>query len=315
MRKPQRAQSRRYWESLSDTQLLDAELETDDPTALENIVYELPPGDEEPYVEYKYDLRGTEREKFRCVHGNHPHLAGFVMRKGPWRFMVGHICGNHIYGEDFDQYTADFDAAVNRRDALRRVQEIKKAIDPFMTWLYQVAESDVFKHYNRVVRQMDEHMEWIYDNLPRAAFFDERDFKVRFPPTLFREDTDPERDFKKIASEMGNAALMLMLPPDQAVKLIGQIRSRVEMLAGRIEGAFDQLKEVEDFFQPSVLAQICELGTQYDNPKKRRYVPGLMSVTCKRDKKKTTIEMPKNYRVPDRAPIAQLRKALAGLTA
>jgi hypothetical protein len=81
--------------------------------------------DEEPYVEYKYDLRGQEREKLRCVHGNHPHLAGYVMRKGQSRFFVGHICGKHIYGEDFEKYTADFNVAVNRQQALRRAPTIR----------------------------------------------------------------------------------------------------------------------------------------------------------------------------------------------
>lgn len=133
MKKPQRrVQSRRYWESLSDEQLLTAQLETDEPDALEGMVFELPVGDEEPYVEYKYDLRGTDHEKWRCVHCNQPHLAGFVMRQGEWRFKVGHICGNHIYGEVFEEYTDDFNAAVNRKAALHRVRDIRNACDPFV---------------------------------------------------------------------------------------------------------------------------------------------------------------------------------------
>ena len=47
------------------------------------------------------------------------------------RFMVGWQCAKTIYDEDFDKYTADFEAAVGRRDALRRVREIRDAIAQF----------------------------------------------------------------------------------------------------------------------------------------------------------------------------------------
>src|SRR5579872_1668363 len=170
MLKPKGRQTRRYWESLSDQQLLGVELTTNDPESLEGVVYELPDGDEGPYVEYKYDLRGSDREMLRCVHGNHPHLAGFVVRKGESRFFVGHICGNHIYGEDFEKYTADFNAAVNRQETLRKRREIEKETKPFMAWLEQVSRSDVFKHYNSVRRQIAQHLPWIWENMPRAAF-------------------------------------------------------------------------------------------------------------------------------------------------
>jgi hypothetical protein len=91
MRKPkrERTRSRGYWDSTTDEALLAVDLTTDDPEKLENLVYEIPSGDEEPYVEFAYDLRGTEREKLRCVFENHRHLSGFVMNKGARRFMVG----------------------------------------------------------------------------------------------------------------------------------------------------------------------------------------------------------------------------------
>lgn len=114
MLKPKARQTRRHWENLSDDLLVDTELTTDDPESLENLVYEIPAGDEDPYVEFKYDLRKSEREMFSCVHGHHQHLAGFVMRKGTARFLVGWMCAQTIYGENFEEYTSDFDAAVNR---------------------------------------------------------------------------------------------------------------------------------------------------------------------------------------------------------
>src|ERR1700704_6003389 len=139
MLKPQARSTRRHWETSSDDQLLEMELITDDPERLPNLVYEIPPGDEEPYVEFKYDLRKSDREKFSCVHGHHQHLAGFVMRKGTARFLVGWICAGTFYGENFDKYTADFDAAVIRPDALKRVREIRSAINPFIDYLNSIS--------------------------------------------------------------------------------------------------------------------------------------------------------------------------------
>jgi hypothetical protein len=174
MLKPQARSTRRYWETLSDDQLLETELVTDDPENLPNLVYEIPAGDEEPYVEFKYDLRKSDREKFSCVHGNHPHLAGFVVRKGSARFLVGWKCAETIYGADFERYTADFDAAVIRQDALKRVREIRSAIDSFTKYLDAISKSDVFKHFNRLRGQLDTQMPWIYDNLPAASSMDNR---------------------------------------------------------------------------------------------------------------------------------------------
>jgi hypothetical protein len=84
MLKPKSQHARRHWETLSDEELLAADLISDDPERLENLVFEVPSGDEEPYVEFKYDLRKSGRqEEFTCVDWHHKHLAGFVMRKGP----------------------------------------------------------------------------------------------------------------------------------------------------------------------------------------------------------------------------------------
>jgi hypothetical protein len=166
-----------------------------------------------------------------------------------------------------------------------------------------------------VVRQIEERQPWIFENLPLAACFEEREFKVRFPPTLFRAKTDPEHDFKRSAAEFGSAALLLSQAPEQAAEQVGRIRSHMKIICDRIEAALDQLKELEDFFQPQVLGAICDLANEYDHPKKRKYVAGLMEITCKRDRDKITISMPRNYLVPSRAPIEQLRKALASLSA
>jgi hypothetical protein len=313
MLKPRQRQSRRFWESLSDQQLLDTELTTDAPENLEKLVFVLPSGDEDSHVEYKYDLRGQEREKLRCIHCNQPHLAGFVVRKGEHRFLVGHICGNHIYGEDFDRYTADFHTAINRQQSLRKRREIEKETEPFMAWLEQVLQSEVFKLYESVRRQIDQRIPWIWDNVPRAAIIGMSAGGVKMPPTLFKEETDPRAEFARLVGETSALAANLIAKEELGEKSVENIRRVLGSVIRRIEAIFEELKEVEDFFQPTVLTAICKLANEYDNPKKRKYIAGLLSITCKRDRDKTVVQMPNNYRLPNRSGLEALKKSLKSL--
>ncbi|HUZ34007.1 MAG TPA: hypothetical protein VMV19_18150 [Xanthobacteraceae bacterium] len=301
---------RRFWDFLSDEKLIDAELSTDDPEGLDNFVRELPPGDEEPYVEFKYDLRGSERERLRCVHGNHPHLAGFVMRKGDKRFLVGHICGKEIYGEDFDHYTADFNAAVNRQETLRKRREIEKLTRPFTAWLQQVAISDVFKQYESVRRQMSYRMPWIWENVPLAGHYGTTVAHVKMPPTLFLEETDSEMEFSRVVAEMSALAANLIAKDELGGKSVENLKRVLNALIRRVEVIFGQLKEVEDFFQPAVLQAVCDLANEHDKPKKRKYIAGLLTITCKRDRDKSSVQLPRNYKIPNRAGLDALKESL-----
>lgn len=307
--------SRKYWESLSDDELLNTELTTDDPEALEGLVTEIPEGDDEPYVEFKYDLRKSGREKeFVCVHGHHQHLAGFVMRKGSARFLVGWICGENIYREKFEHLKADFDAAVNRRDMVRRRYEIEAAIGPFTAWLQQISNSGVFDKYERVRRQFQDHMTWIWENMKVLSYYDERVIKAKLPKTLFDAGVDPQAEFSKICSEFGAAALTLIGKADRGPFDVGPVKRRMEMLLDRLEAVFAQLQEVVDFFQPEVLEAVCRFANEHDNPKKRKYIPGLGSITLKRERDKLPLYVPKNYQVPGKANIETFRGVLTGLT-
>ncbi|MDT4737247.1 hypothetical protein [Bradyrhizobium sp. WYCCWR 12699] len=314
MLKPQARQTRRHWETLSDDQLLETELMTDDPENLPSLVYEIPPGDEEPYVEYKYDLRKSDREKFSCVHGHHQHLAGFVMRKGEARFLVGWICAGTIYGEDFDRYTADFDAAVVRQDALKRVREIRSAVNPFIAYLNSISSSDVFKHFNRLRGQLETQMPWVYDTLPAAAAMDWRVIGAALPKRLCASSTDVRQEFSRLMADFAAASVVLAGEPEKVAATIGAIRMKMDGLAKRVEAVLETLREVEDFFQPAALAAICKLANEHDNPKRRRYEAGLLSITCKRDRDKSTITMPKGFELPSRRPLEAFRPALAGMT-
>ncbi|MET4484241.1 hypothetical protein [Bradyrhizobium sp. F1.13.3] len=289
------------------------ELITDDPETLANLVYEIPAGDEEPYVEFKYDLRKSEREKFSCVHGHHQHLAGFVMRKGDARFLVGWICAGTIYGENFDKYTADFDAAVLRQDALKRVREIRSAVNPFIYYLNSISKSDAFKHFNRLRGQLETQMPWVYDTLPAAANMDRRVIGASLPKRLCGPGPDLREEFNRLMADFAAGSITLAGEPEKVAAVIGAVRMKMDGLAKRAEAVLDTLREVEDFFQPAALAAICKLANEHDNPKRRRYEAGLLSITCKRDRDKSVIAMPKGFELPSRRPLDAFRAALAGV--
>jgi hypothetical protein len=312
---PKNSTVRKFWESLSDEELENTDLIIDDPESLPGLVKEIPEGDEDTYVEFKYDLRGSGRaEEFECVHGHHRHLAGFVMRKGERRFMVGWICGGTIYGEDFDAYTADFDAAVARKDTLRRAKDIRTAIDPFLAWIKEVNTSGVFGKFQNTRDQAYEHFQWVYDNL---FFVSQADMRAKrmsyFPDGLFSEDNDPELEWDRAALEFHAISMQALAREEWAEQNIAHMKRTMEMLLKRFERVIDMLKELENFFQPEVLALVCEYANENDNPKKRTYLPGLGFLTMKRDKGKLVLCLPRNYRVPDRKAIDAFRTALSGL--
>jgi hypothetical protein len=250
---------------------------------------------------------------FSCVHGHHQHLAGFVMRKGTARFLVGWMCASTIYGENFDKYTADFDAAVIRQDALKRVREIRSAVKPFIDYLNAISRSEVFKHFGRVRGQLETQMPWIFDRLPAAAAMDHRIVGARLPKRLCAPGTDLRDEYSKLMADFAAVAVTLAREPEKVAGIIGAIRSKMEGLAKRVEVVLDTLREVEEFFQPAALAAMCKLANEHDNPKRRKYEAGLLSLTCKRDRDKSVISMPKEFALPSRRPLEAFRSALAGV--
>ena len=305
--------SHRFWKNVSDEKLAALELTTDNPESLDGIVYELPTGEEEPHVEYAYDLRGSEREKIRCLQCGQPHLAGFVMRLGDARFLIGHICGKNIYGENFDVYTADYQAAVNRQDAVRRVRELQAPLNEFMAWMATLNGANVFKHFAKVQRQFREHMPFVAENLPRLAHRAADEKGLTIPPKLFAETTDPEADYLRIATELNGLQNTLAGDPEKAAAELIKLKPRTDSVLVRIERMLDELQTMVDFFQPAVLSYVAGEATDLDHPKKRSYSAGpeLLALTMKNQKgEKLTLRLPSGYAVPDRGPIAKLRAAL-----
>jgi hypothetical protein len=200
----------------------------------------------------------------------------------------------------------------NRQDALRRKREIEVATTPFLAWMRDVSGSGVFTRYNSVRDRLADDMPWIWDNLERAMIGRIRLDRLEIPKALFVESTDPEADFQKVASEIGVATLTLMGKAQSADKTLAYVVRRLETLLKRVESVLEQLKEVEDFFQPAMLTAVCAFANENDNSRKRRYEHGLLRLTCKRERNDVTVCIPKRFAVPNRAAIDTFRSALVG---
>lgn len=155
----------KHWSVLTDDDLLNRSLTTDDPETLEGLVKQIPERHKEAHVEFKYDFLGQDRAELLCVHGHHAHKRGFVMNVDGQRFLVGWMCGKKIYGEDFDKITKAYDDAVERQNALIRARQIRRAIDPFTSWLEKIPTAEVFSLYAAVRLQWVGLIPWLYDQL------------------------------------------------------------------------------------------------------------------------------------------------------
>jgi hypothetical protein len=308
-----RAERTGYWESLSDNDLMNVELTTDSPNMLDGLVTVLPEGSSEAYVEFKYDLRKTDSEEVRCIHCHQPHLAGYVMKKGMDRFLVGHICGEHIYGERFERFTNDYDAAVERRETVRRVKDARLVIEPFMDWLQQLSKSQTFYLYESVRSQFDSRVEWLAKELRwRTNSGGGQIEGYDLPATFFDGFTSsPRRDFLEVVPTIMSDCLLL-IGKIEIQKDTRTLLGRLQVALSKVEKVIRQLAEPVDFFQPDSLARICAWATENDDPRKRKYEPGLMSIIYRKDWVPIIIHLPASYHVPSLEPLQKLRAALAG---
>lgn len=308
-----RAERAGYWESLSDNDLMNVELTTDSPSMLDGLVTVLPEGSAEAFVEFKYDLRKTDSAEVRCIHCHQPHLAGYVMKKGVDRFLVGHICGEHIYGERFKGYTNDYDAAVERRETVRRVKDARLVIEPFMDWLKQLSKSQAFNLYESVRSQFDSRVEWLGKALRWHTNSGGGHIEGhKLPPTFFDGFTNPRKDFLEVVPAIMSDCLLL-IGKIEIQKDTRTLLGRLQAALSKVEKVIQQLAEPVDFFQPASLAHICAWATENDDPRKRKYEPGLMSMTYLKDWAPITIQMPTSYHVPSLEPLQKFRAALGGL--
>src|SRR5437868_4277408 len=118
-------------------------------------------------------------------------------------------------------------------------------------------------------------MPWVWDNVPRAGYLGAALHGVKMPPTLLSYEVDPQAEFAKVVADMSALAASLIGQEDLGEKSVRNIKRVLGLMISRIEIVFDQLKEVEDFFQPAVLDTVCKLANEFDNLKKRKYIAGL----------------------------------------
>ena len=304
--KPNAGSIHKHWADVSDEQLVDLDLEIEGPDKLPGIVTEIPPGEEETYIEFTYDLRGTGREQeFVCVHGHHRHLHGAVMRKGEARFLVGWICAESIYGEDLANYKADYDAAVQRRSAVLRVRELREAVALFSDWAAHVSSSNVIDAFQTVRSELKRRFPWVFEVLRSAA--GRRINDVPMPKYLCADDGGIEGGFIRLMDETAAIARSLTGDPQRIAGAIGSIRSDIEGLIRRAELLLAKLSDVELFFQPATLLAICE-HAENAVPRRTRHFAGMLKLST-RDQ---VIEMPKGFVTPSRVPIDRLQAVLSG---
>jgi hypothetical protein len=300
-----------YWDSVSDEELLATELTTDDPEALVGLVRVLPDGYEDSYVEYSYDLRGSGREEFVCVHGHHKHLCGFVMCKGDRRWLVGWMCGASIYGERFDQHKADFNTAINRRDRLRKRRDVEESSRPLTQWLNETYASGVFEQYHDVRSQLKIKLPWVWFNA--RDVLDQRSIAAKLygPLTFFSDSADPKKSFEKILTDMEALNCALRKEDEPTEERLALFKQTMKRFVDRAEKIIGELSELEEAFQPNILNVVCEAANKLDNPEKREYSFGLLSITCKRRQKTdSTVEIPRDFAFPDKHSLGTIKKAL-----
>ncbi|WJR78765.1 hypothetical protein [Bradyrhizobium sp. NP1] len=295
-----------HWAGVSDDRLIDLDLEIDNPQVLEGLVTQVPANYADAHVEFKYDLRGMDVPEFACVHGSHKHKAGFVMNVDGARFMVGWICAKTIYDEDFDKYTADFEAAIGRRDALRRVREMRSSIAQFADWLDRISSSNVLQAFSTVSDRLRDHMPWVFETLQRAN--GARIEGAPMPKHLCLPPADVRAEFDRLMNATAAVTMSLTGDAQRVAASIGLIRTEIDGLIRRAELILAKLSDLELFFQPVTLHAICQ-HAEKAVPRRKRHFAGLMKLST-RD---VFVEMPKDFVVPSAQPLEALRAAAAGI--
>jgi hypothetical protein len=155
---------------------------------------------------------------------------------------------------------------------------------------------------------------WVFDNLPALAGLAENETRTigtRLPKWLCDKKSDIKLEFAPL--QVDTAALALSLAGDVqkvATMLIG-LRAKASGLVRRAQMTLQKLSDVELFFQPIVLETICKYANEKDNPKRRRYQAGLLSLAV-RGIDKCEVNMPSGFKVPASEPIDALGKLCTG---
>ena len=301
-----------FWNRISDDDLLKANLTTDDPLSTPGLVGYLPEGSDEPHVEASYDLNGTGAEQFKCVHGSHRHLKGYVFRKGDSRYLVGWQCGDKIYGEKFDEYTRRHEQAISEQTTLRRVRDLRNALIEFLAWSQRPEWSPALAFYADLADTIRRHLPFVYSTINDAA--GHKIGNVDLPRYLCASPLNwDDRNLKsgigevweKMVIDAYGVQALLNKPNKAAMLLIGRIVEELQGVARRTDIILKKLEDVETFFHPSVLGLICDLAERAE-PRRARHFAGLNKLSSKN----ITVQMPIDYKVPSRLGLEQLSRAI-----
>jgi hypothetical protein len=299
-------------DKISEDDLLNANLTTNDPLSTPGLVDHLPDGNDEPHVEASYDLNGTGTDEFRCVHGHHRHLKGFVFRKGDASYLVGWQCGAKLYGTKFDEYTASHNEAVSRQTALRRVQDLREAVSNFVTWSKRSEWDVALPYYSELKNTVSRDLPFVYLTISGATGHKVNDVEMpRYLCTPPKHGDDGDKK-DRIADELDRMMIEVYLvqellnkPRKAAALSLGKIVDGLLGVARRADVILTKLHDVETFFHPSTLAAICARA-ENAQPRRARHFAGLNKLSCKN----ITVQMPIDFKVPSRQPIDQLLKAI-----
>jgi hypothetical protein len=297
-----------HWSNVSDDELVGLDLQIDSPETLPGIVTEIPNDHEKAYIEFTYDLRGSEREEeFVCVHGHHRHLHGAVMRIGDVRFLVGWMCAKTIYKESLAGRIADYSAAVNRRSAIVRVKKLREAMVEFTNWASDVSQSGALEAYDDLRHGLQFNFPGIFESLNQFA--GHRINNVIMPPNLCADGAEYiGASFGRLMNEIATVSILLTGDTQKVASKIGAIRSGAEGIIRRAEVVLRKLADVESFFQPATLAAVC--AHTRNDPLKRwdKYDAGLLKISCHG----LVLAMPSGFSMPSRVAIDHLQAALSG---
>jgi hypothetical protein len=307
MLKPKVA-DRQHWDIVSDEELLGRELTTDNPLGLDGLVTELPNGPEEPHVEFSYDLD----DEVHCVHGNHRHKHGFIFRKREHRYMVGWMCGEKIYGQKFDQYAADFRAAQTRQDAMRRVREIRIAVERFSNWATSPEWRNSIDTFDKLRGSLLDRMPVVCQTVHAHAGHRLND--ALMPRYLcypiastigHPRELNIEREYSRFLEELRTTANQFSKPSAAVAAIVGRIVEDLRGIARRASVLLAKFDDVDTFFQPATLEAICQ---QIDRLPSRRTKHHASLLKIKN--KVISLEMPKDFRPPARRGLEDLELAL-----
>ncbi|WP_262265467.1 hypothetical protein [Microvirga yunnanensis] len=143
----------RSWRNASEDALLDFEFTASDPESLEGISHD-PPPDEDPEIEFRYDMSGRGA-KVRCVYCKYQnHYRGIVVRyPSGGRRLVGRDCALNHHGVEFEQHLNDFDAAIERQGYARRRRAFMAACAQIFREFQELKADPAVETHDRLMRQ------------------------------------------------------------------------------------------------------------------------------------------------------------------